>query len=110
MILMKQMHKPYLQRWHQVLKKYSMQLLKQLEVTGNLLLWRVQVMALQTHTHGSKKFPRLRKWIGDKTVKRLKGHAYTIQNDDFEATVEIDRNDIEDDNLGIYKPQAEMAW
>lgn len=56
-----------------------------------------------------EKFPRLRKWIGDKTVKKLKGHAYTITNDDFEATVEIDRNDIEDDNLGIYKPQAEMA-
>lgn len=56
-----------------------------------------------------EKFPRLRKWIGDKTVKQLKGHAYTITNDDFEATVEIDRNDIEDDNLGIYKPQAEMA-
>lgn len=55
------------------------------------------------------KFPKLRKWIGDKVVKQLSGHAYTIINDDFEATVEIDRNDIEDDNLGIYKPQTEMA-
>jgi phage major head subunit gpT-like protein len=36
--------------------------------------------------------------VGDKVVKQLKGHAYTIVNDDFEATVEIDRNDIEDDN------------
>lgn len=55
------------------------------------------------------KFPKLRKWIGDKVVKQLSGHAYTIINNDFEATVEIDRNDIEDDNLGIYKPQTEMA-
>lgn len=55
------------------------------------------------------KFPKLRKWVGDKVVKQLTGHAYTIQNDDFEATVEIDRNDIEDDNLGIYRPQAQMA-
>ena len=55
------------------------------------------------------KFPKLRKWIGDKVVKQLSGHGYTIINDDFEATVEIDRNDIEDDNLGIYKPQTEMA-
>lgn len=56
-----------------------------------------------------EKFPKLRKWLGDKTVDQLKGHAYTIVNNDFEATVEIDRNDIEDDNLGIYKPQAQMA-
>lgn len=55
------------------------------------------------------KFPKLRKWVGDKVVKQLSGHAYTIINDDFEATVEIDRNDIEDDNLGLYKPQTEMA-
>lgn len=56
-----------------------------------------------------EKFPAMRKWVGDKVIKQLKGHAYTIVNDDFEATVEIDRNDIEDDNLGIYKPQAQMA-
>lgn len=56
-----------------------------------------------------EKFPKLRKWLGDKQIKQLSGHAYAIVNDDFEATVAIDRNDIEDDNLGIYKPQAEMA-
>ncbi len=55
------------------------------------------------------KFPKLRKWVGDKVVKQLSGHAYTITNDDFEATVEVDRNDIEDDNIGIYKPQTQMA-
>lgn len=55
------------------------------------------------------KFPRMRKWIGDKQVKALEAAKYTIVNDDFEATVEVDRNDIEDDNLGIYAPQAQMA-
>lgn len=54
-------------------------------------------------------FPRMRKWIGDKAVKALEGFGYTIVNDDWEATVEVDRNDIEDDNLGIYAPQAQMA-
>lgn len=54
-------------------------------------------------------FPRMRKWIGEKAVKALAASKYSIVNDDFEATVEVDRNDIEDDNLGIYKPQAEMA-
>jgi len=54
-------------------------------------------------------FPRMRKWIGDKAVKALEAFKYTIVNDDWEATVEVDRNDIEDDTLGIYAPQAQMA-
>ena len=54
-------------------------------------------------------FPRMRKWIDEKSIKSLAGFSYTVVNDDFEATVEVDRNDIEDDNLGIYKPMAEMA-
>lgn len=55
------------------------------------------------------KFPMMAKWIGDKNVKSLEASKYTIKNDDFEATVEVDRNDIDDDNLGIYGPQAQMA-
>jgi phage major head subunit gpT-like protein len=54
-------------------------------------------------------FPRMRKWIGEKAVKALSAFKYSIANDDWEATVEVDRNDIEDDNLGIYGPQAQMA-
>ena len=54
-------------------------------------------------------FPRMRQWFGEKAVKALAASKYAIVNDDWEATVEVDRNDIEDDNLGIYKPQAEMA-
>lgn len=55
------------------------------------------------------KFPRMRKWIGEKTIKALEGFKYPVVNEDFEATVEVDRNDIEDDDLGIYGPQAQMA-
>ena len=54
-------------------------------------------------------FPKMRKWIGDKALQALAAFKYTIVNDDWEATVEVDRNDIEDDSLGIYAPQAQMA-
>ena len=54
-------------------------------------------------------FPKMRKWIGDKVLKALEAFKYTIVNDDWEATVEVARNDIEDDNLGIYARQAQMA-
>ncbi len=55
------------------------------------------------------KFPKMKKWIGDKAVKALAAFKHTIVNDDWEATVEVDRNDIEDDGIGIYAPQAQMA-
>ncbi len=55
------------------------------------------------------RFPKMIKWLGSKTVKVLKAFTYTVINDDYEATVEVDRNDIEDDNLGIYAPMAKEA-
>ncbi|MFW2163055.1 Mu-like prophage major head subunit gpT family protein [Acinetobacter beijerinckii] len=45
------------------------------------------------------KFPKLRKWIGDKVIKSLEGHGYTIVNDDYEATVAIHKNEIDDGDL-----------
>ncbi len=55
------------------------------------------------------RFPKMRKWIGEKFIKSLKALSYTVENDDFEATVEVDRNDIDDDSLGIYGPMAQEA-
>jgi len=51
----------------------------------------------------------MREWIGDKVVKVLEAFKYTIVNRSFEATVAVKRDDIEDDNLGIYGPQAQQA-
>lgn len=55
------------------------------------------------------KFPKMRQWLGDKAVKSLQAYKYTIQNKDWEATVEVDRNDVEDDSLSMYGPQSQMA-
>ncbi|RZF83714.1 head protein [Pseudoalteromonas sp. CO325X] len=50
------------------------------------------------------KFPSLKQWVGDRTIQSMQAHAYTITNEDYESTVGVDKNDIEDDNLGIYSP------
>lgn len=50
------------------------------------------------------KFPTLREWIGDRVINSMKEHAYTIVNKTFESTVGVDREDIEDDEVGIYSP------
>lgn len=55
------------------------------------------------------RFPKMRKWIGDKVIKALSAFNYSIVNDDFEATVEVERNDIEDDQLLGLATQAKEA-
>ncbi len=56
-------------------------------------------------------WPGFREWIGDRVINSMKEHAYSIQNKDFESSVGVDRNDIEDDNLGVYNPMFdEMGY
>jgi len=50
------------------------------------------------------KFPSLTKWVGDRQIKSMQAHGYQIVNEDYESTVGVDKNDIEDDELGIYSP------
>lgn len=55
-------------------------------------------------------FPKMREWIGDRVVKNLTTHGYKIVNKDFEQTIAVSRNDIEDDQYGIFTPMfAEMG-
>jgi len=56
-----------------------------------------------------ERFPAMRKWVGEKFVKNLKAGKYTVMNDDYETTISVKRNHIEDDALGIYNTQAQMA-
>ena len=49
-------------------------------------------------------FPMVREWIGDRQISSLEPQAYQVESKDWEATIEVDRNDIEDDQLGLYNP------
>lgn len=53
------------------------------------------------------KVPKVREWIGSRAVQNLQQHDYAIKNKPFELTIGVDRDDIEDDNLGIYAPLFE---
>ena len=48
--------------------------------------------------------PGVREWVGDRVVQNLNAHSYAIKNKDFELTIGVRRNDIQDDNVGIYGP------
>lgn len=49
-------------------------------------------------------FPQMREWLGDRVIKDLSAFHYELVNKDYEATVEVDRNDVEDDQVGVYRP------
>lgn len=50
------------------------------------------------------KLPNVREWVGDRHVHKAAAHDYTIKNIDWEQTIEVSRNSIEDDSYGIYAP------
>lgn len=52
--------------------------------------------------------PGMREWIGDREIQNLSGSDYTIKNKDFELTVGVPRNAIDDDKIGLYTPHIEM--
>lgn len=50
------------------------------------------------------KIPGLKEWVGERVIENLRQHGYTLRNRDFEDTIEVDRNHIEDDRYGVYAP------
>ena len=50
------------------------------------------------------KLPNVREWIGPRHVQNLSESDYAIKNLDYELTIGVNRNDIDDDTLGVYTP------
>lgn len=50
---------------------------------------------------------QLRKWVSERTINAISSYSYTLVNDDYELTQEVDRNDILDDEYGVYNPLVE---
>lgn len=53
-------------------------------------------------------FPQMKEWIGEREIQNLSEKAYNIMNKHFEMTVGVNRDDIEDDNLGMYTLQMQQ--
>ncbi len=48
--------------------------------------------------------PAMREWLGERTLRGIAEHSYAIKNRKFESTIEVARDDIEDDHYGVYAP------
>ena len=46
--------------------------------------------------------PGLRRWFGERHIKRLANYIYELTNDRFELTIAVDRDHYEDDEIGMY--------
>ena len=54
-----------------------------------------------------KQIGSLREWVGDRVIEQMSGDTYTIVNKKWERTIAVDKEDIEDDQYGVYSPLAE---
>ena len=50
------------------------------------------------------KMPSMKEWVGERVVENLSQYSFEIRNKDYEDTVSVDRNSIEDDSYGVYTP------
>ena len=50
------------------------------------------------------KFPKMREWLGQRQIEKMAKQAMALENKKYEATVAVERTDIEDDQVGMYRP------
>ncbi|CAI9120422.1 Mu-like prophage major head subunit gpT family protein [Brytella acorum] len=48
--------------------------------------------------------PRIREWIGSRSLNQLGSQGFQVENKTWESTIAIKREEIEDDQHGIYTP------
>lgn len=49
----------------------------------------------------------LKEWIGERDVKNLADHDYSVKNKLYEASISVKRTDFEDNDYGKYGPLFE---
>lgn len=79
----------------------------------NTPMWK-QIATMVPSTTSEQKYgwlgkiTKFREWIGERQYQNLLAHDYAIKNKTFENTVDVSRDDIEDDLYGTYKPVFEQ--
>lgn len=61
-----------------------------------------------TRYHWLDAFPRMREWIGERLVRNIATRVFTIENKSWEMTLELDKEDVEDDQFNTANQRAEM--
>ena len=51
--------------------------------------------------------PGMKEWVDERTLEALKQFSFSIRNKDWESTISVDRNTMEDNKLGQIKPRIQ---
>ncbi|MGC7559585.1 Mu-like prophage major head subunit gpT family protein [Pasteurella sp. PK-2025] len=63
-----------------------------------------------TNTYGFLgQFPKMREWVGKREIKSMQAQGMSIKNKTFESTVGISADEIDDDQVGLYRPMIRLA-
>lgn len=76
--------------------------------TWNQVAMRVPSSASLENYGWMKELPGMREWVGQRVIHNLESAGAQLKNKHYEHTIGVDRNDIEDDKLGIYAPMFQM--
>lgn len=68
------------------------------------LLMRVPSSSSQNDYGWMAALPKMREWLGERVIQNLDAYSYQLKNKTYEETVGVKREDILDDNLGLYTP------
>ena len=64
----------------------------------------------KTNTYGFLgQFPKMREWVGRRQIKKMQAQGTSIENKLYETTVSVPRTDIEDDQVGLFRPMVTQA-
>jgi phage major head subunit gpT-like protein len=84
-------------------------------VGGDVYARILQLLATEVPSTGaSEKYPwmgdvpAVREWLGNKQAGTMTAYDYTISNKDWEVTIDIDRDELEDDQLGRILPRIQL--
>ncbi|WP_439596464.1 Mu-like prophage major head subunit gpT family protein [Falsiroseomonas sp.] len=85
----------------------------QVGLTGAPSQWRRIAMEVPSTTKANdygwlKDLPKIREWIGERVLHNLETGDYRLVNKPWELTIGVDKDDIEDDNLGLYTPMFQQ--
>jgi phage major head subunit gpT-like protein len=72
--------------------------------TGSAIAMEVSSSTRSNDYRWLGKLKGMREWIGERELNNLSEFGYQITNKPFENTVEVDADDFEDDQIGIYSP------
>lgn len=71
----------------------------------------LQEIAMEMVTSGAatvhawmNQVPGMKEWIGERQINNIAVGKVTVTNRDFESTISVPRNDIEDDQYGVFSP------